>query len=110
MTSDINTMSRKELEKLKIEVEKALETVAYRERKAAIEAAEKAAAAHGFTLAELSGDLDAKGRKNARGKPKSPAKYRNPENGDQTWSGRGRKPGWIVEAETAGTDIDAFAI
>lgn len=28
-------------------------------------------------------------------KPKPPAKYRNPERPDQTWSGRGAEPKWI---------------
>lgn len=43
-------------------------------------------------------------------KEKAPAKYRNPENLSQTWSGRGRKPRWLVEAEAAGRDIADFAI
>lgn len=25
------------------------------------------------------------------------AKYRNPSNPDQTWTGRGKKPGWLTE-------------
>ncbi len=25
------------------------------------------------------------------------AKYRNPTNPDQTWTGRGKKPGWLTE-------------
>ena len=25
------------------------------------------------------------------------AKYRNPANPDQTWTGRGKKPGWLTE-------------
>lgn len=43
-------------------------------------------------------------------KEKAPAKYRNPENHSQTWTGRGRKPRWLVEAEAAGRDINDFAI
>lgn len=110
MNPDLNNMSRKELEKLKRDVDRALSTVEDRERQAALAAAEKAAAEHGFSLAELASDLGAKGRKSGRGKAKTPPKYRNPENPDQTWSGRGRKPGWIVEAEAAGRDIADFAI
>jgi DNA-binding protein H-NS len=30
-------------------------------------------------------------------------KYRHPENPDVTWSGRGRKPQWFVDALAAGT-------
>ena len=40
----------------------------------------------------------------------SVAKYRHPENAEITWSGRGRKPGWIRDALAAGKSLDAFAI
>ena len=38
-----------------------------------------------------------------------PVKYRHPETG-ATWTGRGRTPRWIVEAEAAGTDRSTFAV
>jgi DNA-binding protein H-NS len=38
-----------------------------------------------------------------------PAKYRNPET-DATWSGRGKPPRWITEAEAAGKSRDDFLI
>lgn len=38
-----------------------------------------------------------------------PVKYRHPETGD-TWTGRGRTPRWIVEAEKAGADRSSFAV
>lgn len=37
------------------------------------------------------------------------AKYRNPETG-KTWSGRGRQPQWIIDAEAAGKSREEFAI
>lgn len=107
MTLDLDTMSRSDLEKLRKNVDKALSTVAERERRAALAAAEKAAAAHGFSLSELTGTSSGAGK---RTKAKSPPKYRNPANPDQTWSGRGRKPGWITEAEAAGRPVSDFAI
>ncbi len=100
-------MSRGELIKLRANVDKALASVAERERKAALDAAERAVAEHGFTLAELTG---LSGRKNARGKAKSAPKYRNPANADETWSGRGRKPGWVRDLEAAGKSIADCAI
>ena len=107
MTIDLNAMSRKELTTLAANVEKAIASLSDREKKAALEAAERAAAEHGYSLAELAA-IGGKGAK--RGKAKTPAKYRNPENPDQTWSGRGRKPGWINAAESAGRLIADFAI
>jgi len=35
-----------------------------------------------------------------------PPKYRNPSNDAQTWTGRGRKPRWLIEALAAGTTIE----
>lgn len=37
-------------------------------------------------------------------------KYRNTENNEETWTGRGRKPTWLVEALEAGRDIEDFAV
>lgn len=37
-------------------------------------------------------------------------KYRNTENSEETWTGRGRKPTWLVEAIEAGHDIEDFAV
>lgn len=106
MKYDLDSLSRKELEKLRSDVDKALATLADRERKAAMKAAEDAAKEHGFSLAELTGTPIAK----SRGKAKGPAKYRNPENPSQTWTGRGRKPQWIREAEEAGAEISTFEV
>ncbi|NKC30254.1 H-NS histone family protein [Falsiroseomonas selenitidurans] len=36
------------------------------------------------------------------------AKYRSPTGA--TWSGRGRRPGWVTEALARGTDLEAFRV
>jgi DNA-binding protein H-NS len=103
---DLNSMSRAELVKLRAEVDKALSTLADRERKKAREAAERVALEHGFSLAELASI----GGSPKRVRSKSPAKYRNPADPSQTWSGRGRKPAWIHAAAKAGRDLSAFEV
>ncbi len=108
MQIDLNSLSRKELEALRADVEKALSTLENRERSAALNAAKQAAEAHGFTLDQLTGVSLSKG--SSKGKSKNPAKYRNPENPMQTWTGRGRKPQWIKDAEEAGVDISTLEI
>lgn len=58
----------------------------------------------GFSLAQLVGsDVQAM---------RAPAsqKYRHPENTDLTWSGRGRKPLWFVEALKGGKTAEDLAI
>lgn len=37
------------------------------------------------------------------------AKYRNPDNPDLTWSGRGKRPAWINEALAAGKTLEDLA-
>jgi DNA-binding protein H-NS len=96
---DLNAMSRKDLLKLKSDVEKAIASVGDRERRAALEAAEKAAAEHGFSLSDLTGTAGGRGKGR---KAKGPAKYRNPADPSQTWSGKGRRPDWFKAAEAAG--------
>ncbi|TDK42276.1 H-NS family nucleoid-associated regulatory protein [Antarcticimicrobium luteum] len=107
MALDLTSMTRKELLQLQKDVEKALKDAEQRERREALKAAEKAAAEFGFSLSELSTDAAARG---ATKKPKTPPKYRNPDNHEQTWSGRGRKPQWVHDALSRGADITDMEI
>lgn len=110
MKMNIEKLTRKELVDLKAKVEKAITALDQKEKDAALKAAEQAARAHGFSLADL-GVAGGKGRRKgaARG-AKTPAKYRNPDDPSQTWSGRGRRPQWIKDAEAAGTDLATLMI
>ena len=103
MKPDLKNMSRKQLLKLQSDIEKALEKLADTEKRAALEAAEKAAKAHGYSLKDLTGVKPArstaakspakKPAANAKdGRAKVAPKFRNPGNPEQTWSGRGRSP------------------
>lgn len=106
MKVDLTKFTRKELEKLISDAQKRLSTLDRQDREAARAAAEKAAKEHGFSLNDLVG---AAPKKSAR-KPKAAAKYKNPADPTQTWSGRGRKPGWFKEAESAGKKPEDMAI
>jgi DNA-binding protein H-NS len=60
-------------------------------------------------LLELSGHGN--GPRRGRGKTRSvSAKYRNPKNADEVWSGRGRMPLWLGAQIKAGKDRDDFLI
>ncbi len=53
------------------------------------------------------------GLRKTRGGSKAPVapKFRNPENPEETWSGRGRKPNWLVEKlKKRGVSMEDFAI
>ncbi|MES0865013.1 H-NS histone family protein [Ruegeria sp. SCPT10] len=49
-------------------------------------------------------------RLHSRTGKKSAAKYANPDNPAQTWTGRGRKPAWVIAALEAGKSIDDLTI
>lgn len=53
--------------------------------------------AEGFTIEELFGAAAAR-KKGRKVKPK----YRNPDDAGQTWTGRGKRPRWFVDALAAG--------
>lgn len=105
MAIDLTGLSRKELLKLKANVEKALKDAEERERRAALKAAREAAAEFGFSLDELNEAAAAK-----RPRSKSKPKYRNPDAPEQTWTGRGRKPQWVHDALARGLDITDLEI
>lgn len=113
MSKDLNAMTREELvdhkktvQKEMKAVEKALSTLKERERMAALAAAEKTAAEHGFSLSELT----TPGGRGTKAKTAAIPKYRNPANPEQTWTGRGRRPDWIRAALEAGDDLSKFEI
>ncbi|MBK0328639.1 H-NS histone family protein [Rhodobacteraceae bacterium F11138] len=107
MAIDLKSLQRKELVVLKQDIDKALRDAEVRERRDALKAAENAAAEYGFSLEELLSDKMGRGAGKA---PKSAPKYRNPENPDQTWSGRGRKPKWVHDAIANGADLSSLKI
>lgn len=55
-------------------------------------------------------DLGISGR-GGKGKARTAgaAKYRDPASG-KTWSGRGRRPRWVLDLEAQGKSLDAFKI
>lgn len=62
-------------------------------------------AEYGITVADLGGTA----KKAAGGKSVVAAKYRNTATGE-TWSGRGRAPVWLSDAEAAGKTREEFLI
>ncbi|MEO0851345.1 MAG: H-NS histone family protein [Pseudomonadota bacterium] len=101
---NLEKMSREELINLRKSIDDALKSSERQAKKNALAAAQKAAAEHGFSLEEVLA-----GKKSAAG-PKSAPKYANPDDPDQTWTGRGRQPNWVKTALAAGKSLDEMAI
>ncbi|MFN3844210.1 MAG: H-NS family nucleoid-associated regulatory protein [Paracoccaceae bacterium] len=94
---DLEALSLSELKKMQKDIAKAISTFEDRQKAEARAKVEAFARDLGYSLAELVGTET----KTARA-PVA-AKYRHPENPAATWSGRGRRPQWFVDALTGGT-------
>lgn len=99
---DLNAMSLTELKQLFKDVEKAIDGFESRRKAEARAKAEEAAKQYGYSLSQL---IEA-----AAQRPATAPKYAHPENPELTWSGRGRKPSWIIEGLDAGKSLEDFAI
>ncbi len=89
--SQLQKMSLKELLALEAKITAAIDEKRVSERQEMKAKLEEMARASGFSTAELFGGRKGKGGKVA-------PKYRNPKDPSQTWTGRGRRPNWMVEA------------
>ncbi len=95
---EINSLSLKELKDLQGRVNKAITTYEDRRKREAIAQLEANARDLGFSLSEL---VDGAAQKK---RPSSVARFANPHNADETWSGRGRKPRWFLDAIESGKE------
>lgn len=96
-------MSFKELSELELRVKKAKSGAQERSRSEVRSKIEAMAAAAGFKISDLFGGRGGKGRKVA-------AKYVNPDNASETWTGRGRQPRWLSAKLKGGERIEKFLI
>ena len=68
---------------------------------------ERRVAADGYRMADIFPELGAGAASGAR--RKRPAKYRDPQNPERTWSGIGRAPKWVQAIlDERGIDMAAF--
>jgi DNA-binding protein H-NS len=104
MTVNLDALSLKELRDLRSRIDKAISTFVIRKKQEAISALEEQARAFGFTLPELLAEAPARKRKPAA------AKYANPANKSETWTGRGRKPRWVEAALKSGKRLEDLLI
>ena len=101
---NIDKLSLKELVSLHGKVKSAIVEARTRERSDVKKKLTELAEMSGFSLSELFGDM--RGKK----KPTGIAKYANPEDKSDTWTGRGRKPNWVVARLKKGAKLSEFEI
>ena len=105
---NLGKLSDKELKALKHRIENELKNSKTRAIAAATQelqdAVQKIARKHGLTVSEVLGK-----KRKSRTSP-VPAKYRNPDDPSQTWSGRGRRPAWFLAATGNGASAESLEI
>ena len=94
-SSDLDKMTYAQLTEMEAKIERIKLEKQNSERAAVRKQLMDMAKEHGFDIREL---MD--GRK--KGKGTVAAKYRDPKNPENTWTGRGRMPRWMVAATRGG--------
>lgn len=97
-----------QLEELAVQVQEEIKRKKAQAKKSLIADMEKLAREAGVSLSELFGV--AVDKKATKTKPAVAAKYRNPNDASQTWSGRGRQPLWLAALIAEGKRLEDLAI
>jgi len=118
-----------------VKLEKAIEAKEKLEKKQVVAELKAVAKKHGFALADLLNETQPVGARRAiNSKPnkvdgrrkktasaaaakttapkkraKAKIKFRNPSNGSETWTGRGRQPRWVVEYVKMGGELSQLS-
>lgn len=114
----VSSLSYNELDELIEMAQQAREGKREEVRRSIMQEFEEKAAAIGLTTAQLLGQEQRAPEKGKRGrraaepqpgpKTESVVKFRSPQG--ETWSGRGRKPKWLTQAESEGQSAEDFRI
>lgn len=103
---NLEKLSIPELNELQVKITKEIAQRKIDEKQKLISDVAAMVEARGFALDDIIGG--AKTTKKGQRKPAS-IKYRNPQNADMTWSGRGRQPAWVKEWLAQGKPVDQLA-
>ena len=103
MAINVDNLSLKDINDLEARLAKVKAAAAQAERVKLKEKIDNLLKGTGITVHDLYGA----GR---RGKGKSAAKFANPDDRSETWTGRGRKPNWLVAKLKRGAKMTDFAI
>jgi len=101
---DLSTLDYTQLLDLKTQLEREINARQAEEKANAKRQILELVKTYGLTVEEVLSKPVAASRKPVE------AKYRNPDDANQTWSGRGRKPAWVQQYVDAGFKIEDLAI
>ncbi|GAA0222330.1 H-NS histone family protein [Castellaniella daejeonensis] len=118
MTRTSYNTEKSRLEKEMAKLQKKIQTLQAKERKPKVAEIVRAMREYDISPEEIAAAFNRKTAGRAPSAPRKAAattkrviapKYRHPET-QATWTGRGKAPRWITDAEAAGTSRDAFLI
>ena len=101
---DLSNYTTEQLNELKKDIDREVQGRRKEDAKKAQQELKQVAERYGFTLSDLVGGQPA----NARAKGK--VRFQHPSDSGKTWSGRGRKPGWVKEWEASGRSLEELRI
>jgi DNA-binding protein H-NS len=107
MAIDLTDLSINDLEKLIANAKARIEQLKRQQMTELRRSLEQQAREAGFDIYDLFGVVRAKAA--SEKKPVAP-KYRDPDNPNNTWTGRGKHPVWLRDALAAGKTLESFAI
>lgn len=108
MKINLSLLSVVELRALSEEIAQEIESRAKEDRQKLLQEFREKAKSLGTSLEELMSGQKAKGKTRASGKVA--AKYANPSDASQTWTGRGKRPRWVSECLAAGKTLDDLKV
>lgn len=105
---NVDKMSLKDLNDLEAKLAKAKAAVKNRAKSEAKQKIDAILESYDFSIGDLY-SVSRVGRPRGSAGNKA-AKYANPDNTRETWTGRGRKPNWLVAKLAKGASLQDFAI
>jgi DNA-binding protein H-NS len=106
MSNDLERLSEDELADVIANAQRALKEKQLGKRKEVIAQIRALAASVGVSVEIIEGEKPVSSKRGGKVAPK----FRNPDNYEQTWTGRGMKPRWLQALIAEGHDASEFSI
>jgi len=101
---DLSNVSFVDLIELRGEIEASIDSRRKEEKQQLINEIQRMIEEKGFSVADIFGESDFVKKSSV------PAKYKNPDNPEEKWSGRGRKPRWVIDQMKQGNSLENLRI
>ncbi|QGM22518.1 H-NS histone family protein [Spiribacter sp. 2438] len=101
---DLSTYTTQQLNELKKDIDKEINSRRKEDAKKAQQEIKQVAERYGFNLTDLVAGQP------ARTRSKGKVRFQHPADASKTWSGRGRKPGWVKEWEASGRSVEELRV